>query len=111
MGSPAFAVPSLRALASAGHEIVAVVTQPDRRAGRGGRLTPPDVKVAAQALGIDVLQPESLKDAELQEQLIALAPDVTIVAAYGKILPRAVLAIPKRGNINVHASLLPRWRG
>jgi methionyl-tRNA formyltransferase len=111
MGSPAFAVPSLRALAGAGYDIAAVVTQPDRPAGRGGRLTPPDVKVAARELGLPVLQPDSLKDPEAQRELAALAPDVTIVAAYGKILPRAVLGIPRHGNVNVHASLLPRWRG
>lgn len=111
MGSPAFAVPSLRALVEAGHDVAAVVTQPDRPAGRGGRLTPPDVKVAAQELGIPVLQPETLRDTSVREQLGAIAPDVTVVAAYGKILPRAVLDIPRRGNVNVHASLLPRWRG
>lgn len=111
MGSPAFAVPSLRALAGAGYKIAAVVTQPDRPAGRGGRLTPPDVKVAALELGLPVLQPASLKDPDVQHELRELAPAVTIVAAFGKILPRAVLAIPARGNVNVHASLLPRWRG
>ena len=111
MGSPAFAVPSLRALVEAGHDVAAVVTQPDRPAGRGGRLTPPDVKVAAQELGIPVLQPETLRDSGVQEELAAIEPEVTVVAAYGKILPRAVLAIPRRGNVNVHASLLPRWRG
>lgn len=111
MGSPAFAVPSLRALVVAGYDVVGVVTQPDRPAGRGGRVTPPEVKVAAIELGIPVLQPGSLRDEATMEQLRVLAPDLTVVAAFGRILPRAVLAIPARGNVNVHASLLPRWRG
>ncbi|MCC6387841.1 MAG: methionyl-tRNA formyltransferase [Dehalococcoidia bacterium] len=111
MGSPAFAVPSLRALAAAGYEVVAVVTQPDRPAGRGGRLTPPEVKVAALELGIPVLQPETLKDEAVRAQLRALEPHLFVVAAFGKILSTAVLGIPSRGCVNVHASLLPRWRG
>lgn len=111
MGSPAFAVPSLRALVAAGYDVAGVVTQPDRPAGRGGRVTPPEVKVAAIELGIPVLQPGSLRDDATIEQLRALAPDLAVVAAFGRILPRAVLAISPRGNVNVHASLLPRWRG
>lgn len=111
MGSPAFAVPSLRALADTGYDLVAVVTQPDRPAGRGGAVKPPEVKVAALALGLDVLQPETLKDAAIQQQLRETRADVFVVAAYGKILPRAVLEMPARGSLNVHASLLPRWRG
>ena len=111
MGSPEFAVPSLRALAAAGAAIPAVVTQPDRRAGRGGRMQPPPVKLAALELGIEVLQPESLRGDSVQAQLRSLRSDVFVVAAYGKILPRAVLDIPRRGCLNVHASLLPRWRG
>ena len=111
MGSPAFAVPSLEALAAAGYDIRAAVTQPDRPAGRGGRLHLPEVKVAAHALGLPVFQPESLKDPEAQATLRSFEPDVLVVAAYGKILPRAVLETPSRGSLNVHASLLPRWRG
>jgi methionyl-tRNA formyltransferase len=111
MGSPAFAVPSLRALAGAGYPIVGVVTQPDKPAGRGSRLQPPDVKIAAQELGLHILQPKGLRRPEIQELLRMLQPDVIVVAAYGKILPEEVLEIPRRGCLNVHASLLPRWRG
>ncbi|MBK9545884.1 MAG: methionyl-tRNA formyltransferase [Dehalococcoidia bacterium] len=111
MGSPQFAVPSLQALVAAGHELVMAVTQPDRPAGRGGRLHPPPVKVAAEALGIPVFQPETLRDAPTYERLRAAEADVFVVAAYGKILPQAVLGIPRRGCLNVHASLLPKWRG
>lgn len=111
MGSPEFAVPSLRALHEAAYDLVAVVTQPDRPAGRGSLLTPPPVKVAALELGLPVLQPESLRDAQARQQLAEFQPDLFVVAAYGKILPRGVLAIPTRGSVNVHASILPRWRG
>ncbi|MCC7365243.1 MAG: methionyl-tRNA formyltransferase [Dehalococcoidia bacterium] len=111
MGSPAFAVPSLRALRAAGYDIVMVLTQPDRPAGRGGRVAMPEVKAAALELGLPVLQPETLKDEAVRGQLRALRPHLAVVAAYGKILSRMVLAIPERGCINVHASLLPRWRG
>jgi methionyl-tRNA formyltransferase len=111
MGSPAFAVPSLQALVAAGYEVAAVVTQPDRPAGRGGRLTRPEVKVAALELGIPVLQPETMRDPATVEALAAIRPELFVVAAYGKILPRAVLALPLKGSVNVHASLLPRWRG
>ena len=111
MGSPVFAVPSLEALAAAGCKLAGVVTQPDRPAGRGARTAPPAVKVAAEALGVEVAQPETLKDAAIIERIAAWRPEVIVVAAYGRILPRAVLAIPARGCINVHASLLPRWRG
>lgn len=111
MGSPEFAVPSLEALVSHGHAVAAVVTQPDKPAGRGGRMQPPPVKVAAERLGLPVLQPAGLRNPETQETLGALAADAFVVAAYGRILPAAVLAIPRRGAINVHASLLPRWRG
>ena len=111
MGSPAFAVPSLEALVEAGYNLVAVVTQPDRPAGRGGAVRQPEVKVAALRHGLEILQPETLKDESVRERLRALEPDLFVVAAYGRILPRAVLAIPSRGAINVHASLLPRWRG
>jgi methionyl-tRNA formyltransferase len=111
MGSPEFAVPSLRALAAAGHDVALVVTQPDRPAGRGAKDTPPPVKVAALELGLDVFQPDTMKDETVRARLRAAAPDVIVVAAYGKILPKAVLAIPPGGCVNVHASLLPRWRG
>jgi len=109
-GTPEFAVPSLRAAAAHG-ELVGVYTQPDRPAGRGRTLTASPVKQAAQALGIPVLQPETLRDVDAQQTLRALAPDLLIVVAYGLILPKAVLAIPRYGCWNVHASLLPRWRG
>jgi methionyl-tRNA formyltransferase len=109
-GTPEFAVPSLRAAARR-HEVIAVYTQPDRPAGRGRGLTPSPVKLEAIARGIPVLQPESLKSPESQEALRRLAPDLIVVVAYGLILPKAVLAIPRDGCWNVHASLLPRWRG
>ncbi len=111
LGSPSFAVPALEALAQAGHEIVGVVTQPDRPAGRERKLTPPPVKLAAQALGLPVLQPETLRDPEMIATLAALKPDVGVVAAYGEILRRAVLTIPPLGYLNIHPSLLPLYRG
>ncbi|MFQ5381961.1 MAG: methionyl-tRNA formyltransferase, partial [Dehalococcoidia bacterium] len=111
MGSPDFAVPSLRALVGAGHSVVGVITQPDRAAGRGGRLAEPPVKPVARELSIPVFQPESMREPETVELIAGLRPRVVVVAAYGEILPRAVLAIPTRGSLNVHASLLPRWRG
>jgi methionyl-tRNA formyltransferase len=109
-GTPAFAVPSLRA-AHAHGEVVAAYTQPDRPAGRGRGLNASPVKLEAIQRGIPVLQPESLKRRESQEALRQLAPDLLVVVAYGLILPRAVLDIPRFGCWNVHASLLPRWRG
>ncbi len=109
-GTPAFAVPSLRA-AHARNEVVAVYTQPDRPAGRGRGLTPSPVKLEAIQRGIPVLQPVSLKKKSAQEALRALEPDLMIVVAYGLILPQAVLDIPRYGCWNVHASMLPRWRG
>lgn len=109
-GTPEFAVASLGA-AARHHEVVAVYTQPDRPAGRGRGLMPSPVKLDAIARGIPVFQPESLKGAEAQQQLRDLQPDLMVVVAYGLILPRAVLAIPTHGCWNVHASLLPRWRG
>jgi methionyl-tRNA formyltransferase len=111
MGSPAFAVPSLNALAAAGYDITCVVTQPDRPAGRGGKLTPPEVKTAALAIGLPVLQPETLRDEAVRDALRAGEPHLFVVAAFGKILSTPVLRIPSRGCVNVHASLLPRWRG
>ncbi|HEL4844870.1 MULTISPECIES: methionyl-tRNA formyltransferase [Stenotrophomonas] len=109
-GTPEFAVSSLRA-AARHHEVVAVYTQPDRPAGRGRGLAPSPVKLEAVARGIPVYQPESLKDEAAQQQLRDLQPDLMVVVAYGLILPKAVLAIPTHGCWNVHASLLPRWRG
>ncbi|WP_141455178.1 methionyl-tRNA formyltransferase [Pseudoxanthomonas sp. z9] len=109
-GTPAFAVPSLRA-AHARNEVVAVYTQPDRPAGRGRGLTPSPVKLEAIQRGIPVLQPESLRKKSSREALRELTPDLMIVVAYGLILPQAVLDIPRYGCWNVHASLLPRWRG
>ncbi|GHE40169.1 methionyl-tRNA formyltransferase [Vulcaniibacterium thermophilum] len=109
-GTPDFAVPSLRA-AARHNEVVAVYTQPDRPAGRGRALTPSPVKREAIARGIPVLQPENFRSAPAREALRALQPDLMIVVAYGLILPQAVLDIPRFGCWNVHASLLPRWRG
>lgn len=111
MGTPDFAVPTLRALAAAGHEIVAAYSQPPRRAGRGKTLTPSPVQAAAEALGVPVRTPLSLRDAEAQGAFAALDADVAVVAAYGLILPKPVLAAPRHGCLNVHGSLLPRWRG
>ncbi|WP_394001506.1 methionyl-tRNA formyltransferase [Luteimonas sp. WGS1318] len=109
-GTPDFAVPSLLA-ADARHEVVAVYTQPDRPAGRGRAVTPSPVKQAALERGLTVRQPDTLKGADVQDALRALEPDLMIVVAYGLLLPQAVLDIPKFGCWNVHASLLPRWRG
>ena len=103
-------MPSLRALHGAGHRVALVVTQPDRP-GHRLRLTPPAVKVAAEELGLDVYQPERVRAPESVERLTALAPELIVVVAYGQIIPRSVLAIPARGILNVHASLLPRHRG
>jgi methionyl-tRNA formyltransferase len=110
-GTPAFAVPSLLRLVDAGYQVVAAVSQPDRPAGRGQQLASGAVKREAARLGIPVLQPERLKDEAFLRELTALAPDLGVVAAYGKILPGAVLNVPPLGLLNVHASLLPRWRG
>ena len=110
-GTPNFAVPGLRACLDAGADVVAVYTQPDRPAGRGRKLAPSPVKQAARDAGIPVEQPESLKPAEAQQRLRDYAPDLVVVIAYGLMLPRTVLAIPRLGCWNVHASLLPRWRG
>jgi len=109
-GSPEFAVPSLRAIAER-HDVVAVVSQPDRPAGRGGKLQSPAVKVLADGLGLRVLQPMKLRDGALARELAALAPDVFVVVAYGRILPPDLLAVPRLGPWNVHASLLPKFRG
>jgi methionyl-tRNA formyltransferase len=111
MGSPEFAVPSLDALTDAGHEIAAVYSQPPRPAGRGKAPRPTAVQSRAEALGIEVRTPASLKSAEEQARFRALDADLAVVAAYGLILPPPILEAPKAGCINVHASLLPRWRG
>ena len=110
-GTPAFAVPSLEQLVAAGEEIVTVVTQPDRRRGRGQRLRPSPLKTAALALGIPVLQPGRASDPGFAAALAASAPELGVVAAYGQMLPDTILDTPRRGTINVHASLLPRYRG
>jgi methionyl-tRNA formyltransferase len=110
-GTPDFAARHLEALLEAGTELVAVYTQPDRPAGRGKKLTPSAVKVVATAAGTPVLQPTSLRTAEAGAEFAALKPDLMIVVAYGLILPQAILDTPRFGCINVHASLLPRWRG
>ena len=110
-GTPEFAVPSLRALAAGPHRIAAVYTRPDRPAGRGRRLAGSAVKAAAAELGLTVEQPESLRARAARERLAGYRPDLVVTAAYGLILPPEVLAIPATGCINVHASLLPRWRG
>ncbi|MEO6580952.1 MAG: methionyl-tRNA formyltransferase [Sphingomicrobium sp.] len=111
MGSPDFAVPTLDALVAAGHEVVAAYCQPPRAAGRGKALRPTPVQVRAEALGIEVRSPTSLKTPEGQAEFAALDADVGVVAAYGLILPQAVLDAPVYGCLNVHGSLLPRWRG
>lgn len=110
-GTPEFAVPALAALIQAGHEIVMVLTQPDRPAGRGMQLKASPVKQLALQHNLNVFQPESLKPAEVQAQIEAVKADVMIVAAYGLIIPTSVLNMPKFGCYNIHASLLPRWRG
>jgi methionyl-tRNA formyltransferase len=111
LGSGSFAIPSLEAVARAGHEIAAVVTQPDKEKGRGRALAPPPLKPVAQDLGLTVLQPAKVRSADTLAALAPLHPDVQIVVAYGQILPRTVLDLAPRGTINVHASLLPRYRG
>lgn len=111
MGTPDFAVFSLRALIDAGEDVIGVVTQPDQPRGRGYVLTPPPVKVCAQESGIPVYQPEKLKTQEFSDLLFRLDPELIVVAAYGKILPPAVLDYPACGCINVHGSLLPEYRG
>jgi methionyl-tRNA formyltransferase len=111
MGTPEFAVPTLDALVAAGHDVVAVYTQPPRPANRGKRLTPSAVQARAEELGLPVFIPVSLRSAEAQAEFAALDLDVAVVAAYGLILPEAILDAPKHGCLNVHGSLLPRWRG
>ncbi len=110
-GTPEFAVPALAALVAAGHQIVMVLTQPDRPAGRGMKLKPSPVKVLAEQHGLTVFQPESLKNLDVQAQIAASNAEVMIVAAYGLIIPTVTLNAPRYGCYNIHASLLPRWRG
>jgi len=111
LGSGSFAIPSLEALLDAGHDVAAVVTQPDREKGRGRELSPPPLKPVAAARGLKVLQPRRVREPESVATLEALAPEVQVVVAYGQILPRSVIDIGPRGTVNVHASLLPRYRG
>ncbi|MXO67817.1 methionyl-tRNA formyltransferase [Altererythrobacter marinus] len=111
MGTPDFAVPALKALHAAGHTIAAAYTQPPRPAGRGRKLQPSPVQREAETLGIPVHSPASLKPQDVQDTLAEAKPDVAVVAAYGLILPQAVLDIPACGCLNIHASLLPKWRG
>lgn len=110
-GTPDFAATALKSLLQTDHQLVGVYSQPDRPSGRGRKLTPSPVKQVALEAGIPVFQPETLKTPEAQEELKALNADVMIVAAYGLILPQEVLELPRRGCLNIHASLLPRWRG
>jgi methionyl-tRNA formyltransferase len=110
MGTPEFAVPALQTLIDA-YNVVGVVTQPDRQAGRGRQLRPPPVKVAAQESGIPIFQPKSLRSEESAQPLRDWAPDIIVVAAFGQILRPHVLELPPLGCLNIHASLLPRWRG
>ncbi len=110
-GTPEFAACALEAILAAGYEVPLVLTQPDRPAGRGMKLTPSAVKKLAVARGIEVDQPEKLRTEEQRARLAACAPDLLVVAAYGLILPKAVLELPRLGCLNIHASLLPRWRG
>ena len=111
MGTPDFAVPTLEALLEARHDVVAVYTQPPRPAGRGKGLAPSPVQKRAEAAGIEVRSPVSLKGEEEQAAFAALKPHVAVVAAYGLILPEPILQAPRHGCLNVHASMLPRWRG
>jgi methionyl-tRNA formyltransferase len=110
-GTPGFSVPPLEAVIQAGHEIVGVLTQPDRPKGRGQRLAASPVKQAAERHGLTILQPQTLKDQAARDAVAALRADVLVVVAYGLILPQLVLDLPRLGCVNIHASLLPRWRG
>ena len=111
MGTPEFAVPALDALVSAGHKILRVYCQPPRPAGRGGKLRPSPVQVRAEALGLRVSHPESLNDARECDEFASLGADAAVAVAYGIILPPSILEAPVHGCLNIHASLLPRWRG
>ena len=111
MGTPTFALPSLKALMAAGHNICLVVTQPDRPAGRGRVSTPPPVKLAAQELGLQILQPEKVGEPTVVAALQAAQPEAIVVVAYGQLLPKPMLTLPPHGCLNLHASLLPKYRG
>ncbi|MFA6808926.1 MAG: methionyl-tRNA formyltransferase, partial [Eubacteriales bacterium] len=111
MGTPDFAVPSLQGLFDAGHDIVGVFTQPDRPAGRGKKLKPSPVKVLAERLNIPLFQPEKVKSTEAVKQLVVLKPQCIVVVAFGQILSKEILELPNYGCVNVHASLLPSYRG
>ncbi|MEE8298802.1 MAG: methionyl-tRNA formyltransferase, partial [Thermodesulfobacteriota bacterium] len=111
MGTPEFAVPSLRALIESQEDVIAVVAQPDKPKGRGRKLTSPPTKILAEEYNIPVLQPEKIKTEEFLDELKNLNPDLICVTAYGKILPKELLKLPQYGCINVHASLLPKYRG
>ena len=111
LGTPSFAVPTLEAIVSAGHNVLAVYTQPDRPKGRGGQVTASPVKETALRLGIPVHQPERIRRPEFVEQLRALKPEAMVIVGYGQIIPQSIIDIPPRGIINVHASLLPKYRG
>ena len=111
MGTPDFAVPSLKALHDSGHEIALVVTQPDKPKGRGRRVIFSPVKEAALELGYEIFQPSSAKTPEFYEKLVSLSPDIFAVIAFGHILPKKILSIPANGAVNLHASLLPKYRG
>ncbi len=111
LGSGAFAIPCFEALPAAGHQVLALVTQPDKQKGRGQELAPPPLKPVAQRHGIPVLQPRRIREPEAQAALRALAPELQVVVAYGQLLPRPVIENARLGSVNVHASLLPRYRG
>ena len=111
MGTPEFALPALEALARSRHTVVAVITQPDRAKGRGRKLTAPPIKVAAERLGLAVIQPITIKTASFAERMQSLTPDLCVVVAFGQILPPSVLCLPRIGAVNIHASLLPLYRG
>ena len=111
MGTPAFAIPSLEGIVAAGHEVITVFTQPDRPKGRGQQDSMPPIKEAALRLGLAVYQPEKVRRPEVVEQLRAMAPEAMVVVGYGQIIPRVILDIPPMGIVNVHASLLPKYRG
>src|SRR5579864_2068168 len=111
LGTPSFAVPTLEAIVSAGHRVLAVFTQPDRPKGRGGEVSASPVKQTALRLGLRVFQPERIRRPESVEQLKQLHPEIMVVVGYGQIIPQSIIDIPPQGIINVHASLLPKYRG
>jgi methionyl-tRNA formyltransferase len=111
MGTPPFAAPTLEALSQRGHPVALVITQPDRPAGRGQKLTPPAVKVKAIELGLEVYQPEKIRAPEALERLREVRPDIIVVVGYGQIIPQAIIDLPRYGIVNVHSSLLPKYRG